>query len=252
MTTVDPITVVPLYIEVSNDGKTAIGNGTGFIISKGGKSYLFTNKHVVTGRYPDTNGIISKTGAVDFPYILIWYHAKDRLGMWYQVSQEIRDNDTGVPYWIGHPTNQEYDVVAVPLNVPENVTLFPLDMSLSETDLVVYPSEPMSIVGFPFGRVSDGKFPIWKTGHLASDMDINYGSKPVFLIDAMTKEGMSGSPVMARRIGMVTTSRGVELGKNGTKFLGIYAGRLNYEDDKDINIGRVWKAETIKEILEKL
>ena len=111
--------------------------------------------------------------------------------------------------------------------------------------MIVSPSEAVSIIGFPFGLASSGKFPIWKTGHIASDIDLNYKDKPVFLIDATTKPGMSGSPVIARRNGFSQTSKGQRVGGTTERFLGVYSGRI--QDNSDV--GMVWKPETIDEIL---
>ncbi len=103
----------------------------------------------------------------------------------------------------------------------------------------------MCVIGFPLGLAAAGKLPIWKTGHVASDIDINYDGKPIFLIDATTKPGMSGSPVVALVKGLRRTSTGWNLGGGEfIRFLGIYSGRIG-----DSEIGRVWKPEVLDEIL---
>jgi hypothetical protein len=93
---------------------------------------------------------------------------------------------------------------------------------------------------------SGGKFPIWKTGHVASDIDLDWDNKPAFLIDATTKSGMSGSPVIAKRVSIYQTSNGNTIG-NAVKFLGVYSGREI--SDQGIEVGFVWKPRTITEIL---
>ena len=91
-----------------------------------------------------------------------------------------------------------------------------------------------------------GRFPIWKTGHIASDIDIDWDGKPAFLIDATTQSGMSGSPVIAKRVSIYQTSRGNKIG-NAIKILGVYSGREI--STSGIEVGFVWKPKVIEEIL---
>jgi len=52
------------------------------------------------------------------------------------------------------------------------------------------------IVGFPGGLVAQGIWPIWKRGTLAAKpMIARVDLLPVYLIGAVTREEMSGSPV---------------------------------------------------------
>lgn len=145
------------------------------------------------------------------------------------------------------------DVVALDITPNPNdnrFDFFPLDLTLRDTNLVLSPAEPVSIVGFPFGVSQAGRLAIWKTGHIASDLDIDYSNRPIFLVDVTTKSGMSGSPVIARRMGTFRTSTGTSLGGSATKFLGIYSGRVPDNDGgQDSNIGMVWKARVLDEIL---
>jgi hypothetical protein len=106
---------------------------------------------------------------------------------------------------------------------------------------------PVSIIGFPFGLSTAGAWPIWKTGHIASDPDLDYDDRPAFLIDATTRAGMSGSPVVLRSYGGYASSKAhmVIGGGPGTRFLGVYSGRIHNQAE----IGRVWRPSSIKEIL---
>jgi hypothetical protein len=70
---------------------------------------------------------------------------------------------------------------------------------------------------------------------------MDYEDRPVFLIDATTRGGMSGSPVVLRIYGDYATIGG----KSWTRFLGVYSGRIHDQTE----IGRVWRPSVIKEIL---
>lgn len=242
---IDPLSLVPLHVECFF-GTQKIGGGTGFTVVQNGRAFLITNWHVLTGRDAATKQPINqKTGAADPDSIRIWHH-RESLGNWISVPELLRDAQSGEPRWLEHPTRGgDVDVVALPLTGNTNYRLCPLDLMLAASDVVVSPSEPASIIGFPFEMAADGKFPIWKTGHVASDIELDYRGKPVFLIDATTRMGMSGSPVIARRIGTVNTSTGLKAGASAVRFLGIYSGRIHEFAD----VGMVWKPHLISEIV---
>ena len=108
----------------------------------------------------------------------------------------------------------------------------------------------VSIIGFPMGMSAFGKLPIWKTGHIASEPLLDLGEEPAFLIDATTRGGMSGSPVVLRLNGGYKTRSGnVMMVTSGfrTLFLGIYSGQWPHPE-----IGKVWKPIVIKEILKSI
>ncbi len=242
---IDPLSCVSLYLECFFRG-TPIGTGTGFIVEYDGTNYLITNWHVVTGRDPITGKPLASTGISAPDTIGIWYHDAKRLGSWHRKYEPLIDTASGNKLWTEHPLGRQVDVIALALKTYDDTKIYNLDTSLAQTDLVLAPSAPVSIVGFPFGITAAGKFPIWKTGHIASDIDLDYAGKPVFLVDATTKPGMSGSPVFARRIGGYRSSTALwNLGGNAVKFLGLYSGRISEQAD----VGEVWKTSVIDEIL---
>jgi len=241
---IDPLSIIPLNLDCLLHGNI-IATGTGFAVIRNGNHYLITNWHIVTCRDPNTYQPLSRTGIADPDAIGIWYHDANRLGTWHRKIEHLIDPSSGNHLWIEHPLGRQIDVIALQLPIHNDVKVYSLDTSLAHTDLIVSPSDPVSIVGFPYGIAAAGKFPIWKTGHIASDVDLNYEDKPVFLIDATTTPGMSGSPVIARRLGMHRSSTGVRMGGDIIRFLGIYSGRIHLEAD----IGMVWKPSILGEIL---
>lgn len=111
-------------------------------------------------------------------------------------------------------------------------------------------TDDVYIVGFPFSYMStssDGYLPIWTKGTIASEYNkklivpldaiykkSEYFEVPGFLVDAKTRAGQSGSPV-------------ISIIKDNTILLGVYSGRTN----NDIDLGYVWKIELIDEIISK-
>jgi len=140
------------------------------------------------------------------------------------------------------------DLIALPLVNTNNVQFYPLDIGLGKTDLVLSPGDSLTIVGFPFGMAQAAGLPIWKTGTLASDLDVDFGGKPVFLVDTTSRPGMSGSPVYAIRSGgNYRMSMGAIGGSAARRFLGVYSEQM-----PTVEIGGVWKAEVVVALYDSL
>jgi hypothetical protein len=127
----------------------------------------------------------------------------------------------------------------------------PYNVGVPATDILVTPGDAVSVVGFPFGLSGGGRFAIWATGFMATEPEIDYDAKPIFLIDCRSRPGQSGSPVIASRSGgLVTLTNGEAVMFVGPqmKFLGIYSGRINDQSD----LGIVWKRTAIVELVAAL
>ncbi len=244
--TIDYFSLSPMFLEMFVDGgKTPIGIGTGFTVQYHGYSFLITNWHNVTGRHPETNKPLNtNTGYADPDFIHVWFN-KEKLGQWNK-NRLLLKNSLGEKHWIEHPHGNKVDVVALPFVQLDNVKQYPIDLALAETKLAVYPSKALSIIGFPNGLTSGGRLPIWKKGHIASEPEVDFKGKPLFLIDATTRNGMSGSPVILKESGLCEFEGNQMKGGTYAKFMGIYSGRL----DGDSEIGMVWKPRVIQEILD--
>jgi S1-C subfamily serine protease len=240
---IDEFSVKPLYLETYR-GQRKLGVATGFVVNNNDSNYLITNWHVVTARNPyNNNRPLSPSGIADPDTLKVWFHAQT-LGNWIQKDVALI-NDDGDEVWFEHERHEQVDVVAIPLTITDDITIYPIDLALADFDLMIYPSESVSIIGFPKGLTYAGILPIWKTGHVASDIDVDWDGKPAFLIDATTKAGMSGSPVIAKRVCIYQTSRTNQIG-NAVRFLGVYSGREISEDE--VEVGYVWKPRVISEI----
>ena len=243
--TLDPLSGRPLYL-IQVKGTQALGTATGFVVTQDKKNYLITNWHVVSGRAPGSNTILHPSGQVP-DALLIWHHGRT-LGTWVR-KREVLHDKKGKIRWAEHSKGRAVDVVALPLQaVDDDVRVYPFDLALADADMVPEVAMPISIIGFPVGLTSAGVFPIWKTGHIASEPALDFKGKPLCLIDATTRGGMSGSPVVLRLSGgYKTKSGGTIMSSSGHKtlFLGIYSGRL----PRDSEIGLVWRPQVIRDIL---
>ncbi|PSR30613.1 MAG: hypothetical protein C7B46_17690 [Sulfobacillus benefaciens] len=243
MQTVEPLSVRALRIEcLFND--QLLGTASGFVVIHEGNPFLITNWHVVTGRNADTGSILNQDTA-SIPNRLNLRHHTNLLGTTVSKIEVLYTSD-GCSRWIEHPQGRAVDVVALPLENLSNIQLYPFELSLANTDIIPRPGMPVFIIGFPFGLSAGEGFGIWKTGHIASDPDIDVDSRPYFLVDATTRGGMSGAPAILRLSGGYETSTGFVLSIVGspTKFLGIYSGRVN----QDSELGRIWKPHVLSSI----
>lgn len=225
-----------------------LASATGFTVSWNDIPYLITNWHVVTGRNPDTGECLDKNHAAIPNRLSVRFHAKNALGKWIDIDLNLVD-DNHVNLWKEHPLGKAIDVVAIALSeeITSKVNIHPLDLNLANVDMIARPAFPVSVIGYPLGICAGESWPIWKTGHIASDPDIDFETgRPAFLIDATTRSGMSGAPVVMR-MDNYTKSDGSQIIAGGiaTKFMGVYAGRVHDQSE----IGRVWRPFVVSEIL---
>ncbi len=243
---IDPLSANSLLLQAEVNGN-ALSTATGFIVEWENQRYLITNWHVVSGRNPDTNQPLSNTAGVP-DSLRIVHHGSSKLGTWVVKLEQLYSN--GNPRWIEHVEGQNIDVVALPLTeVGSDVKIYPFDLKLADVDMVLEPAMQVSIIGYPYGLATAGAWPIWKTGHIASDSDLDYDGRPAFLIDATTRGGMSGSPVVLRLHGGYRDSKNsyIMAGGTSTRFIGVYSGRIHDQAE----IGRVWRPNLITEILSR-
>lgn len=235
-----------LYLEqVCNSEK--YGRATGFIIKYEDKDYLITNWHVVSGINPFTGDTTDSLKRI--PDELIIFHHSKIVGQWIQHIEKLYD-DLGSKKWIEHPMGNRVDVVVLEIDTPENINIYPFNLNLSETDMISEVAMPVSIIGYPTGYIGRYHFPIWKTGHIASEPALNYENLPIIFIDATTRGGMSGSPVILRMSGGYKNKEGhfiMGSSEYTNLFLGIYSGQI-----KVAELGLIWKPIAIRDIFKSI
>jgi S1-C subfamily serine protease len=239
-------------IATSNDKE--LGTATGFVVEHDDKPYLITNWHVAAGRSPIDGQPRHYSGATpDKLVVLHLLPQTDPNRLEWNGYQEPLIAEDGAPLWLEHPElRRRMDVVALPLTNYAGTQLLPHDMNSQDdpnTALAAQVADWVNIIGFPFGRASAGFLGIWTKGAIASDPDLNFEDLPCFLIDARTREGQSGSPVISYASGgaIAMASGNVTVGAGQiVNLLGVYSGRINKESD----LGMVWKVSALKEILQ--
>lgn len=234
--------------------RTELSLGTGFFYEFSGSYYLITNWHNVSGRHPKTfKPLSAHAGLPD--RITLTVSKSGALGQWVEFELPLY-SDAGSteqptnPVWYVHPRlHQQVDVVAIPIKSPAGTQIYPINNMSTVSDLRLIVSGDVFVLGYPKGISGGGSFPIWKRASIATEPQIDLDNLPMMLVDTATREGMSGGPVLAMAAGGYTTERmSVVIGQDGSRFAGIYSGRLG-DNEMEAQLGVVWKAAVIDEII---
>jgi hypothetical protein len=229
-----------------------VSKATAFTWERDDKHYLITNWHNVSGRDPNTGRCVSDKGA-EPNFLCGLFNTKGKnVGDKHCVRIRIR-NDSGDVTWLVHPTHKRgVDVVAIPLT---GDFISSIDFSsmnkMGSPDLEVRIGMDVFVLGYPFGPGKTG-FPVWKRGSIASEPDRVPHVDSHLLVDTASRPGMSGSPVILRNYGTHLTQGNTIVFSTGAanKFIGVYSGRLHTKDSLDAQIGMVWPAIYIDEIID--
>jgi Trypsin-like peptidase domain len=255
----DLISLTSYYLE-SRFESTTLSTATGFFATKGKKTFLITNWHVVSGRNPETKKCLSDTGGIP-DNLLVRVHGNLEVLNFANLNVDLLGAD-GNHLWIEHPTfGGAVDVVALQVKLPPEVRVYCIQDFIEpyneDTEEVV--SEEVFVIGYPFGASPAQQFPVWKRASIATEPLVDVDGLPKMLVDTATRSGMSGSPVLLRRHrGFALVPAGAPLvygpGTQGSlnrmKVIGIYSGRIGV-DDEDIKaqLGVIWKRRVLDELL---
>lgn len=247
-------TLKSLFLEVRR-GELVISTGTAILLAADQESpcILVTNRHIVTGRHQESGECLHRLGALPDNLCVYFHENTGRLGDWKKIPLPLFKSD-GTPWWIEHPElGAAADIVALEVRWGSDVAKFPyyLKGDLDRVHMAINPAEPVSVIGFPFGLPSKEKFPIWATGFLAQELSLITPKDPVFLIDCRTRQGQSGSAVIAYRPAGYRFTKDDRVASSLTpnvkwEFLGIYSGRVNSESD----LGKVWHVSAVENLYE--
>jgi hypothetical protein len=253
--------------EITDEDAVIRGKGTGFLYRDRGKVFVITARHNLTGRNWETNEFMNQDGyPVEPTHIRITMRRKVTssseeiifIGQPGTTSVEIPlgmhvaalIDESWKPTWLEHPENRAaVDVAAIPFPDDGTMQMLPWeekDVGEDEYSKLAI-TQDLSIAGYPFGLVSGPALPLWIRGSIASEPSLYYTHNgrniPAFLIDARTRKGQSGSPVMLFRLPATIVAGPDGIPKLTTGFnsrlLGVYTGRIANESD----LGFVWRME---------
>jgi Trypsin-like peptidase domain len=257
----------PIKLLKEND---LVSQGTGFYVAhKCGEHnvlFLVTNFHVLTGSAPIEN----------MP------HIGDTIEFNLHISRDKPEQikvfrlplytKEGNPVWLTNGDNAEADlaIIPMPVDVYKDADIVNcINQNWATNKLKVRTTTRTAVVGYPYGYYDTvNSLPIWKTGSIASEPDIDFEGKKLIVLDISAFPGMSGGPVFAVAQGMYETIDGGLEGGVINKFLGIYASMqmlnkhkfleqlinqvpVGIKDQESLQLGHVWKASLIFDTLNK-
>ena len=251
----------------------ALGHATGFLYSYGQELALVSNWHVFSGRNPLTKQVTDNRG---YKPNRVKFHVTEAQQEKAGISLFFREMDLylvegGQSQWWQHPgymddqgAPQLVDIGVLPLSgkIQNFSVMHKVIQSFDAQFIVTTSANPddwtyqqgtvgvgseVFILGYPMGLANQGVLPVWKRGSLASEPLFHIqGNIPVIYVDALTRHGMSGSPVIAINQTIIDESgRRTQIGgeAGGQPWvIGVYAGRRGSTGDElEMALGRVWK-----------
>ena len=246
MKTIDFYTTTSAMLQMMlND--VILGYGTCFFWKHENQIFLVTNWHNITGKDANSGQIIHSKAVVP---------NKIMFDLW--IDKSLNNRGQGwiilegkdASRWLIHPEfGQTVDVVCVPLPAELGAHVFPIN-DVEETLLGTHIADDLFILGYP-GGIEVERLPIWKRASVATEPDFDIDALPKLYVDTASTKGMSGSPVIRRSSGTAMLENGsVGFGPSThTRFVGIYSGRVITNNSIEAQLGVVWKARVIDEIL---
>lgn len=130
----------------------------------------------------------------------------------------------------------------------------------SESPVKIECTSDIVICSYPYDFYDkENKFPIVKSGIVASAWGSNFNGRPTFLIDAQLFSGSSGGLVLSKPIDMAMIDGKMMTSKEKQYiFLGIYSGQYSHttiddegkEHKESFGLGTVWYSYLIPQIIE--
>jgi hypothetical protein len=137
-------------------------------------------------------------------------------------------DSANIAMWYQHAKKNEVDIAV--LNMGQNLEghLFcGINELCTQHDMAIEIGNDVFVLGYPLGFSLFANTPIWKRGSIASEPHAETAvSKNRIMIDATTRKGMSGSPVIMRyKTHYLGEDGQVKMRGNASRFIGVYASR---------------------------
>ena len=249
---INPTTVSSLLIEMISDQGRTITHGTAFLVKRSNRYYLVTNRHNVTGKNANNNTVNTENGTGAVPEALRVHYQYKELGK--DLVTEVplyTEGEDRSPLWCEHPVYGRYvDVVSILTDwiVPGQHLVQPYSVDTPDFEgQALMVTNTVYVVGFPFyvHRGLQGAATLI-SGSIATEPALNYNELPCMLLDARTRKGQSGSPVVYHRPSSHAVQDRGPFYQSTDLLLGIYSGRI----DNAADLGFIWKPEAIRDVID--
>ena len=267
---VDPLNLSVVKLTAMFD-RTELGPATGFfysaVVNNERQLFLVTNWHVVSGRNtlaPErallSTGalpnclrmkLLSEFGGDGKPHPDQVFHHEKFLSLY---------DSNGHAVWYQHALMNEVDIAVI--NIGQEFDGFdvrPIDEIANFWDMAISIGDDVLVLGYPLGFSHQLEMPTWKKGCIASEPHVEVvGANGRIVIDATTRSGMSGSPVIVKAKTHYLTEGGtVVMRPNASRLLGVYSSRpvlaapANSMDESDrrAEVGYVYKSGLVEQII---
>lgn len=249
-----------------------VSQGTGFFYLRKVQDeqvlFLVTNYHVLTG-YSPTENKPPKGDSIAF-----YFHQSESDPSKIKHIRISLFTKKGNSIWFTSSACPEADLAVIPIFLSFysdcNVSCIS-DEWLKSGNLKVRTTTQITLIGYPYGYYDQvNALPIWKTGNVASEPEVDFHGKPLLTVDISAFPGMSGAPAFAVAYGMYESEDGSSHAGGARKFIGIYASMqmLNQKifleelthsktdqgifHSESLQLGHVWKARLIDELINEI
>lgn len=289
---IDILSYTSFYVETYKDDKM-LNYGTAFCYKTEKDLFLVSNSHIMSGKSTklDDNGVrqpVLKNGALPNKIkftITAWKDESGSIITNYNNKTFIMNlsNDDDTPKYVETTYKDEIiDIALLKINKTfvneiDDKIYYPLAVNDDIFDqlnpkYILHPSSEIFVIGFPFGKLEEDLYGIWKRATIASDLRRDSYK---YLIDTSTRSGMSGSPIFKiefdRNMGLYKGTK--KLDKEPTYrlcFIGVYSGRIvdnpkynidaedsskiempDYDLITEAQLGIAWKSSAIEYIIQE-
>ncbi len=256
----DRLSLATTPIEVYSESER-LGHATGFFWRNSNEVWLITNWHCVTGNNPFTKRVLHSNRPAPFKltYYMLRLNTTEGGALHFPTRYPMEQLlfDDGVPVWQQHKdfAKSGIDVVAFRILESDATDIGKKVSCVNDApfpQLFHHVGADLFVVGYPIDNFDGWMPPIWKRASFAGEPILPMSDKPLFPLDVMSTEGMSGSPVFRRVFGPKATPNGAEVALDNivaTEFVGVYAGRLTSKELDRVGIGYSWYGYTVDEIV---
>ena len=246
---IDPLSFTTVRLQTLYNDQH-LSNATGFFYGGffDGKPniWLATNWHVLAGRHtsPPHNAMHSKGAIPNRVRLNLILKANQPEytpgGPPVLLKEHFIDlyNQGGLAFWYQHAQGPVFDVAVLNLHpLIETCEMRGINHVALNNDMAIQIGNQIFILGYPLGFQHFAETPIWKAGVIASEPNQEtHESRNRVVIDATTRQGMSGSPVIMRQKTHYISEQGdIVAEANATRFIGIYSSRPDIAVATDIN-----------------